>query len=140
MRVQKDTYNHLVKLQKGDLLVDSLTKLVKDEAINGSWLMALGAAQWVEAGYYDFNAKAYKWKKYEGPLEVLSLQGNVGWDGDEPMLHIHGVFSGHDGKAFGGHVKEIEAIGTIEVFLHNWWGNKLTRSTDEESGLKLLDL
>lgn len=102
--------------------------------------MGLGAAQWAEVGYYDFSSKQYKFQKYDGHIEVLSLQGNVAWDGDEPMLHIHGTFSDEDGKSFGGHVKEIEVIGTIEVFLHNWWGDKLTRSLDEESGLKLLDL
>lgn len=140
MKVQKDTYNHLVKLQKGDLVFESITKLVKDENIKGSWVNGLGAAQWAELGYYDFKTKEYHFNRVDGPFEVLSLQGNIAWDEEEPLLHIHGVFSAESGKTFGGHVKEIEVIGTIEIFLHNWWGDKLTRSHDEESGLKLLDL
>lgn len=140
MRVTKDAYNHIVKLQKGDKLFESLTKLAKQDDIKGSWLMGLGAAQWAELGYYDFKTKEFTWKKFAGPMEVLSLQGNIGWAGDEVALHIHGTFCDEAGKSFGGHVKEIEVIGTIEIFLHNWWGDKLTRSLDEESGLMLLDL
>lgn len=135
-----DGYNWLVRLEKGELLVEKLTELVKQENITGAWISGLGGALSAEIGFYDLVARAYKWQKLDKLLEITSLQGNVAWDGTEPVLHIHGTFSDENMQAFGGHVKELQVGGTCEVLLHRWYDKALTRSPDDQSGLKLLDL
>lgn len=140
MKHKFDGYNWLVRLEKGELLSENLLKLVKQENIGGAWLSGLGAVQWVELGYYDLESKQYRWKKIEQLMEITSLQGNVGWEGDEPILHIHGTFSDETMAAHGGHVKDLQVGGTCEILLHRWYDGKLTRSLDDDSGLKLLDL
>ncbi|MDB5163663.1 MAG: hypothetical protein JWS12_280 [Candidatus Saccharibacteria bacterium] len=103
--------------------------------------MGLGAARWAEIGTYNLETKDYKWQKLDGPLEIISLQGNVAWEGDEPVLHIHGTFSDDKLQTYGGHIKELEISATCEIFMHHWWGeDRLTRLPDDETGLKLLDL
>ncbi|MDZ7744700.1 MAG: PPC domain-containing DNA-binding protein [Candidatus Saccharibacteria bacterium] len=141
MTYKFDGYNWLVKLDKGDLLVENLTKLVKQENIRGAWVSGLGAALWAELGYYDLDAQEYQWQKFDQLLEITSLQGNVAWSSDEPVLHIHGSFSDKNLQAIGGHVKEVAVGGTCEVFLHRWFGEAgLSRQKDDSTGLYLLSM
>lgn len=140
MKWQFDGFNWLVRLEKGELLVENLTKLIKDEKITGAWISGLGGAQWAELGFYDLPTKQYKWQKIDQPLEIISLQGNVAWSGEEPVLHIHGTFSGESMQAFGGHLKELEVAGTCEILFHRWYKQGLNRSQNNEVGLELLDL
>ncbi len=135
-----DQYNWLLRLEKGELFADTLSNYVTDQNIRGAWLQGLGAAMWAEVGYYDLDQKAYQWKRLEGPLEITGLQGNVAWQGDKPVLHVHATFSDKSMLAFGGHLKDMEIAGTCEVFLHRWYGDELSRSLDDTTGLNLLDL
>lgn len=135
-----NTSNQLIRLNKGDLLIDTLVKLAKQHNINGAWINGLGAAKWVEVGFYDLPNKKYNWSKINQPLEIVSLQGNIAWEDNVPIIHIHGTFSDHDMKTYGGHVKELEVGGTCEITLSILSDSKLLRYHDENTGLKLLSL
>ena len=136
-----DGFNYFVRLQKGEQLVSNLTKLVKSEQLSGAWLSGLGAALWVELGYYDLDKQEYLWKRIDETLEITALSGNVAWINDEPALHIHGSFSDQEMNGYGGHVKELAVGGTCEIFLHLKQGtDRLTRSRDDSIGLNLLDV
>lgn len=141
MKWKHDGYNWIVRVEKGELLVEQLTKLVKNEQIKGAWVSALGAAQWAELGFYDLDDKKYIWKRMDHLMEITSLQGNVSWVDGEPALHMHASFSDREMRAFGGHIKELQAGGTVEVLLHHWYDQDgLKRSPDPETGLNMLDL
>lgn len=141
MTYRFDGYNWLVRLKKGELLVENLTKLVRDEQIQGAWISGLGGALWAELGYYDLEDKKYYWQKRDDLPEITSLQGNVAWKDGEPVLHIHGSFSDTNLQGVGGHVKELMVGGTCEILLHRWYEEPgLTRSVDKETGLTLLDV
>ena len=73
-------------------------------------------------------------------MEITSLQGNVAWDGDEPVIHLHGTFSDESMQAFGGHIKELQVGGTCEILLHRWYKDALTRQADPATGLNLLNV
>lgn len=140
MKFRYDGFNWIVRLEKGEELISSLTKLVKDEQIPSCWINAIGASSKTTLGFYQLEQKEYQWKTFEELMEVTGLQGNIAWDGNEPVFHIHGTFSKQDMSSLGGHVKELVAGGTLEVLLHKWYADNLTRSKDEEIGLNLLDL
>lgn len=141
MTYKFDGYNWLVKLSKGELLIENLLKIVKKEAIKGAWISGLGGTLWAELGYYDLETQEYIWQQFDDVPEITSLQGNVAWKDGEPILHIHGTFSKKDFSAIGGHVKELAVGGTCEVLLHRWYEEDgLTRSTDSETGLTTLDV
>jgi hypothetical protein len=140
MKAQFDGYNWLVRLDRGELMIKELTQFVKDQKIGAAWLSILGAAEWAELGFYDLKNKSFVWKKLDFELEITALQGNLAWEGEEPILHIHGSFSDKNMQGYGGHVKELEVGGTCEILIHHWSKDKLTRSFDADTGLKLLDL
>jgi predicted DNA-binding protein with PD1-like motif len=140
MKQQFDGYNWLVRLEKGERLVERLRGLVVAEHIKGGWVSSVGAATRAELGYYHLDKQQYEWKKFQQTLEIVSLQGNIAWHEDKPFLHLHGVFSDPDMKTYGGHVRELEVAGTCEVFIHIWNKGQLKRAQSVEAGLKLLNL
>lgn len=140
MKYQFDGYNWIVRIEKGELLVEQLTELVKHEQIQGAWVSGIGAATDAELGYYELEHKTYAWKRMNQLLEITSLQGNVAWRDGKPYIHLHGSFSDQHMNAFGGHVRELQAAGTIELLLHAWNKNQLTREKDKDTGLNLLSL
>lgn len=140
MTFQYDGNNYLVRLEKGEKLIESLLGLVKQENISSCWLNAVGGALSAEIGFYHLDKKEYEYTSVNELMEITGLQGNLAWDGTEPMLHIHGTFSKPDLSVIGGHVKELVVGGTCEVLLSKWNGAKLSRTMNDAIGLKLLDL
>jgi len=137
-----DGFNYIVRLKKGELLIESLTMLAKEQKITGAWISGLGAALWCELGFYHLDTQEYSFKRIDPPagaLEITGLQGNIAWADDKPVIHIHGSFSDEQMRGYGGHVKELAAGATCEIFLHQSQVD-FKRSYDEQTGLKLLDL
>lgn len=140
MKYKFDGYNWLVRFDRGDKLITGLEQLARQEKIDGAWISGIGTASSATVGFYDFDKKDYEFKTFNQPLEIISLQGNLSWADNTPVLHLHGTFSGKDLAAFGGHVKEVTVSGTCELLVHRWYNEALQRRLDDESGLKLLDL
>lgn len=140
MRHIFDGYNHLVRLERGELLVESLTRLAREQHIKAAWIHGLGGAQWAELGFYDLPTRQYQWKKFDQLLEITSFQGNIAWKENAPILHIHGTFGAQDYTAIAGHVKELMIAGTCELHIHTIFGDTLQRTHDTDTGLSLLAL
>ncbi len=141
MTYKFDDYNWLVRINKGEKLVESLLEIIKKEQIKGAWVSGLGGSLSATLGFYDLEKKEYHFQDFNELMEITSLQGNIASKGGEPVLHLHATLSNKNMQGFGGHVKEITAAGTIEVLIHRWYETGgLTRSIDQETGLSLLDV
>lgn len=141
MKYRSDGHSWLVRFEKGEKLVEGLVNVVRQENIRGGWVSGLGGALSAELGFYHLEEQTYEWKKFDQLLEIVSLQGNIAWQDDKPVLHIHGSFSDKNMHAFGGHVKELVTGGTAEVMIHRWnEQDDLSRVKDEGTGLNLLGL
>ncbi len=136
-----DGYNYLIRLQKGELLMESLRAFAREQNIKGAWISGLGGAQWAELGIYNLAQQQYEFQHIDGPLELTALQGNIAWQNDKPLMHLHVTASNRQLLAIGGHAKEVCIGATCELFLHTIFGDKpLTRAADDEIGLPLLGL
>lgn len=140
MQWQFDGYNYLIRVDKGEQLVAALTEFAGKQNVAGGWVSGVGGALWAEVGFYNLDIKQYAWRRLDQLLEIVSLSGTLAWSNNQPVLHLHGVFSDQNMQLYGGHVKELEVGGTCEIFLHVWNKSQLSRSHSEEIGLKLLDL
>jgi uncharacterized protein len=135
-----DGYNYIIKLQKGEKLIASLNKFAQETKLEGGWINILGGALQMTLGFYDLDKKQYHWQDFEGLYEITGITGNLAYDGQsQPIFHLHGTFAGRDFKTFGGHVKDLTAAATVEIFVHRSF-KKVKRSHDEASGLQTLDL
>lgn len=130
----------LVRLERGEKLIENLNSFAVTEKIKGAWLSGLGGAESVELGFYDLETQQYNWQTFNELMEITALQGNLAWVDDQPKWHIHGTFSDRNYRAIGGHVKELVVGGTCEISLQSMSDNPLRRTQDDATGLSLLDL
>ena len=135
-RLFNDTY--VVRLDKGEELVSSLTKLCKDENIVLATIEGLGACNHVVLGLYDIDLKQYHKKQLDGAYEITSIIGNITRKEDEPYLHIHLNVADENMRAYGGHLYECIISATCELFIRVI-DARVNRKHDEKSGLNLFD-
>lgn len=131
-----DTY--IIRLIRGEELINCLEVFAKAHKVAGGFFHGLGGAESAILGLYTLDDKQYMWKDFAGPLELVSINGNIALDHDgNVIVHCHSTISGPDMVASGGHVKRAIIAGTCELFLDLRTG-PLERSHNEEIGLKLL--
>jgi uncharacterized protein len=127
----------IVVLEPGEELHTSVIRAAKIHGIQGGLISAIGAVDDLELGYFRLPEKTYDRMTTRDRLEVISLTGNLALKDGAPFLHVHGVFSGPDFKAFGGHVFRAVASITLEVMVIG--GGKLERVPYPEFGLTRID-
>lgn len=130
----------ILVLDRGEELIESLNNFANENQLSGAWLSGLGAAQKMTIGYYDLDTREYVWTDInDGIVEILNLAGNLSFLNNKPSWHVHGVFSGTDLKAFGGHIKEMYVGLTCELNITPLDSKEsLQRVYDDATGLNLL--
>ncbi len=132
--------SYLLRLERGEDVIESLIEFARKNHIKGAMFHGLGGASHAAIGIYKLSEdREYHFTDFDGDLEIISMNGNISWSDDEPVVHCHATISGPDLQAYGGHVKSMTVAGTCEILLDTRTG-PLTRSLDEGIGLKLLDL
>jgi len=141
MVYKNDGLNYVMRLKKGERLIESLQDFLQKTKVDGAWVMGIGGAQEVTLGFYNLKNKQYNWQTFTELLEVTGLQGNIAVSEDgRPVFHLHGTFCGQDFKTIGGHIKDLVVGGTLEIFIQCTGDLPLNRKHDDEVGLELLDL
>jgi predicted DNA-binding protein with PD1-like motif len=135
-----DGFNDVIRLQKGERLSEAIQQFTKEAKLEGAWLSGLGAATEVTIGFYDLDKKEYHWQTFQDTREVVALSGNLARnEKGEMVFHLHGVFADDQFQTVGGHVKDLVAGATLELFVHRTY-KPLKRKQDPAVGLPLLDL
>ena len=140
MKYSFDGFNYLIRLDKGEQLSESLERFARETKIEGAWVNGLGAALEVTLGFYDLDKKEYHWQQFDGLREIVSLTGNLAYDEDgQFVFHLHGILGDETFQTIGGHIKDLTAGATVELFVHRAY-QSTKRKMDETVGLKTLDL
>ena len=140
MVYSSDGKNFVLRLDKGERLSDAINTFVADAHVTSAWLSVIGGVLAVTLGFYDLDAKTYKWRDFDGLREITGVHGNLALnEAGEPMFHAHGTFADAGYQVIGGHVKDFVAAATVEVFVQPL-SMALTRKTDLAVGLQTLDL
>lgn len=129
----------VVRLERGEEILTSLTELAKKEKIRAASLVGIGALTFAEYGVFLSDIKEYKKESYEGAMEILSLNGNFSTKDGEPYLHLHITLSGSEYKVFGGHLNK-GIIGPTGEFFIDLLDCEQDRFFSEDVGINLLDL
>ena len=150
-------FGYVVRLEKGEKLIESLQSLAVKENIQGGFFYGLGAVEDVLIGRYDLEKKEYEFSQMQGSYELASLNGNIARStssgqalSDEPnpdgsgrsggtVVHAHGVLGDSNLNTIAGHIKEATMAITVEIFIHLQHGTEMRRMFDEKTGLDLLD-
>ena len=137
MEYRKFDNDYIVRLNRGEEVVDCLKELCKEEDIKLAEITGLGASNLVEIGIFNPGTKEYNTKIFEGMFEITSLVGNATRKDGEVYLHIHINFGDENGIVRGGHLVRAKISATSEIIARKIDG-KVGRKLSEEVGLNLL--
>ncbi len=130
----------MIKAESGDYVVIRFRDgtplpqgLMELGITSGAMVSGVGMLRDLVLGYWD--GKDYVRAEIEEPVELLSLQGNLGEKEDgEPVVHAHVAVALPGGKAMGGHLISATVNNTLELVVLRLPGIRMTRRR-EETGL-----
>lgn len=137
MEYRKFNNSYVVRINKGEEIVEKLKELCKKENIKVAEITGLGASNLVEIGLFNVNTKEYKTTTFEGMFEITSLIGNATRKDGEVYLHLHINFSDETGVTKGGHLVRCNISATSEIIVNKIDGN-VDRELSDEIGLNLM--
>jgi len=104
----------MVLRRRADVHAELMT-LAKQEDLPSASFVGMGFPSRVTFGFYDFDRKVYDPRTFEN-VELVTMTGTIAWQNGKPSLHAHGVISGADFAASGGHLLELEVgTGSMEL-------------------------
>ena len=130
---------YIVRLEKGEEVLGTLTAFVLDQCIQGGVIHGLGAICDLVLGLYEPQKKEYIRRTFEEDLELGNLTGNISYFEDNPVLHCHATVAASDLRAYTGHLFSARVAVTVECVIIPF-AERLTRVRDEQIGLNLLDV
>ncbi len=130
--------NYMVRIDRGEEIMESLTKMCKKEGILLGSVSGLGAADYAKIGIYRVADHQFEGKEYFGEQEISSIVGSITQKDGEPYLHLHANLCDDNMNIHGGHLTACRISGTCELTVTVMEGS-VGRVKDEETGLMIFD-
>lgn len=128
MRKAQSGAHLVVRLEDGE----ELPQVLRDLGTQGMVVCGVGMLRDVVLGFWD--GKGYREEKLAEPVELLSLQGNIGEGAEGRVVHVHVVVGKEGGEAMGGHLLSATVCNTVELLVVGVPGVRLRRQP-EPTGL-----
>ena len=129
-----DTY--VVRIDRGEEILASLTALCRKEDIRLASVDALGAVDHAIVSVYDVPTKTFFRKEFNEAMEISNLCGTVSRKDGEVYIHLHATLCDTNLAAHGGHANELRVSATCEMVVRTIPG-EVGRQLDENIGLNL---
>ncbi|MBE6052580.1 MAG: DNA-binding protein [Clostridium sartagoforme] len=128
----------VLRLEKGEEVIESIKKLCEKEDIKLGSISGLGASNHIVIGLFKVDEKKYYSNTFEDDFEITNLTGNISRMNGEVYLHIHGTFADIEGKCVGGHLNKAIISATSEIIINKIHG-EVGRKFSEDIGLNLIE-
>lgn len=139
MKLKKFDRYLVIRLEKGEEIVTTLARTLRDAEISGGFFFGLGVGKELELGYFDAHKQAYIKREFNSEYEFTSFTGNISTVNNELSIHCHVTITDNQFNAIGGHLFRGTVPATLEIIVLPF-ANALTRKKDDATGLNLLDL
>ena len=126
----------VVRMDKGEEILEQLKAVAQAEQIKLAGVSALGAVNSFTVGVFKTGEKKYYSNSFEGDFEIVSLTGTVSTMDGEFYSHLHMSAGDCEGKVFGGHLNRAVVSATCEMVITVIDG-RVDRAFSEEIGLNL---
>ena len=130
-----DTY--VIRLDRGDEIIASITDFCEKENVQLGYLEGLGAADHAVIGLYDVGERFYHKTEVNGPMEITSLVGNITTKDGETYLHLHINLCDETMAVKGGHLNECRISATSEIIVRKIDGRVERLHDTEVTGLNI---
>jgi predicted DNA-binding protein with PD1-like motif len=115
MEYQRFENTLLVRLDRGEEIVDSMRRLAAAEDIRLAHVSALGAVDDFTVGVYDVGTWKYHPLSFTGQHEITSLFGTINTMDGAFYCHIHMTAGNITGAVVGGHLNRAVISATAEL-------------------------
>ena len=136
MEYRKFSSHYLVRIDRGEEVMESLTKICNKEKILLWSVSGLGAADYAKVGLYRVDGHQYESREFVGEQEITSLVGSITEKNGEPYLHLHINLCDDGMNIHGGHLSACRISGTCELTVAVLDGH-VGRGYDDVTGLNL---
>ena len=137
MKLKKFGNKWVVRIDKGEEIVDTLKQLCKKNKIKLGSVSGVGGIERVTVGSFKAKTKEYFSQELIGDYEITNLIGNISTMKGEIYLHLHITISDSNNNAFGGHLNSAIISTTGEIIIGEIEG-EIEREFNEEVKLNLL--
>ena len=129
----------MVRLERGEKVIETLLAFCEGEKIKGGYFNGLGAAGEVELAHFSLVTKKYTILNLSGQYEITGLHGNISTMEGKPYIHSHITVGDGQFHSLSGHLKEAVVSATCEIIVVRLEA-EIGRAKDGETGLNLLAL
>lgn len=136
MEYRKFENKIIVRIDKGEEILEKIKEIALQENIKLASINALGATNDFTVGVYKVDEKKYYSNEFKGNFEIVSLTGTINTMNGEFYTHIHMSAGNDKGEVFGGHLNKAVVSATCEMVIDIIDG-KVDRYFDKEIGLNL---
>ncbi len=105
-----------VRLDPGEEIHETIQSLADEGICSAAITSGVGRIEDAEVGFLDSEGIYHK-TMYNGPVELLSTQGNLCPGPEGPFTHIHVVLCDDDHTVLGGHLFRATVTITAEIHL-----------------------
>ena len=126
----------VVRIDKGEEILESVKVLAEKENIKLASIQALGAINDFTVGVLDTATRQYKSNSFTGAYEIVSLTGTINTKNDAFYCHLHLAAGNDKGSVFGGHLNRAVVSATCEMIVTLIDG-RVDREFSDEIGLNL---
>ena len=135
MQYKKVSGGYFIKIEKGEEVLETLTKFCKDNNLKSGSISGIGGTNDVSIKYYDMEKKEYLPINFGGKnYEIISLNGNISLVEGKPFVHLHIMIGDSDYRTFGGHLGKAVVGLTAEIMI-NMTEDIIERKLDEKYNL-----
>ena len=127
----------LLRIDRGEEIIETVKKVAEKEHIRLASVEALGATDDFTVGVYDVAEKHYDSKTFTGPHEIVSLVGTITEKDGAFYQHLHMSAGNARCEVFGGHLNRAVVSATCEMVIRILPG-VVGRMPDPEIGINLL--
>lgn len=136
MKFKRFGNKFIVRMDKGEEIVETLKHFCKEKGIKLGSITGIGATNKATIGLFDAETKKYHSKELIGNYEIAPLIGNISTMNGEVYLHIHVNLCDSNHNSFGGHLSSAIVSATFEAIIDKIDG-EVERKFDDEIGLNL---
>ena len=137
MQFKKFQNKYILRIDKGEEIVQTLTDFCTKNKIKLGTVSGLGASNRLTIGLFEADSKEYISRELTGDFEIAPLLGNISTMDGKTYLHIHANVGGHQNQAFAGHLNSAIVSATFEAIIEVIDG-EIDRKFSEEIGLNLM--
>ena len=129
----------VVRIDRGEEILDRLHELADKEGIKLASVSALGATNDFTVGVFNTSEKKYYSNEFKGAFEIVSLTGTISTMDGAFYAHLHMSAGNEKGEVFGGHLNRAMISATCEMIVSVIDG-EVDRYHDDDVGLNLFKL